>query len=303
MALRIVEFFGYSPSDSSDKAAKVRAALRCPFLEADCTKTFRDGVASGACTVRLANSGPIICCPNRLYAQDYRVLSEVGQSAFGAGVRLISGKQVAHVKHDGRFVAVFGKRWGKELRLPQRSGRGGYFVDWILALIGQDGELQDFVAVEVQAIDTTGNYRAERDAYFGGKKYDEYSDAGMNWENVSKRILPQLIYKGHVLRRERLCTKGLFFVCPTPIYERVRQRLGGEMLTYGFQPGALTFRWYDVGPEVRSGQMRALLPGGQFTTTIDQVALAFTSPANLPPAGVYQEAIQAELEHMRKAGV
>ena len=74
------------------------------------------------------------------------------------------------------------------------------------------------------------------------------------------------------------------------------------MLTYRYQPGALTFRWYDVGPEVRTGQIRALLPGGQFTTTIDQVALAFTSPANLPPAGVYQEAIEAELRSMRRTG-
>jgi hypothetical protein len=301
VALRIVEFFGYSPSDQSEKATEARAALRCPFLNADCTKKFRDEAVSGACTVRLATSGPIICCPNRLYAQNYRILSDVAQSVFGEGVHLISGEQVAHVKHDGRFVAVFGKRWGKELRLPKRSGRGAYFVDWILVLMSQTGNVEDFVAIEVQAIDTTGKYRAERNAYLQGREFMRYSKAGMNWENVSKRILPQIIYKGHVLRREPLCTKGLFFVCPTPIYERIRQRLGGEMLTYGYQPGALTFRWYDVGPEVQSGQMRELLPGGQFTTTIDQVAHAFTSPANLPPAGVYLQAIQAELEHMRKA--
>ncbi len=49
-----------------------------------------------------------------------------------------------------------------------------------------------------------------------GKPFTGYSKAGVNWENVSKRILPQLIYKGYVLRRERLCSKGLFFVCPKP---------------------------------------------------------------------------------------
>ena len=48
----------------------------------------------------------------------------------------------------------------------------------------------------------------------GTDRSPEYSNAGMNWENVNKRILPQLIYKGHVLRREELCRKGLFFVCP-----------------------------------------------------------------------------------------
>jgi len=83
--------------------------------------------------------------------------------------------------------------------------------------------------------------------------------------------------------------------------ERVSQRLGGEMLAYRYQPGALTFSWYDVGPEVPDGQIRLLTPEGQFTTTIDQVALAFTAPANLPPAGVYQQALQAELENLRNA--
>jgi hypothetical protein len=74
-----------------------------------------------------------------------------------------------------------------------------------------------------------------------------------------------------------------------------------EMRAYRYQPGALTFSWYDVGPEIPDGQIRMLISGGQFTTTIDQVALAFTAPANLPPAGVYQQAIQAELENLRHA--
>jgi hypothetical protein len=34
---------------------------------------------------------------------------------------------------------------------------------------------------------------------------------------------------------------------------------------------------------------------GQLTTTVDQVANAFTSPTNLPAAGVYQQAIESEL--------
>ena len=73
------------------------------------------------------------------------------------------------------------------------------------------------------------------------------------------------------------------------------------MLAYRYQPGALTFSWYNVGPEVSDGGIRLLTPEGQFTTTIDQVALAFTAPANLPPAGVYEQAIQAELENLRNA--
>jgi hypothetical protein len=295
LALNLVEIFGYAPADPSAEARTARNSLNCPFIHSECTKRFSDGTRSGACTVKqTVDPAPIICCPNRLYDGDYRILNDVAQEAFGNGVRLISGKQVAQVEHV-RCVAVFGKRWGKELRLPKRGGRGSYFVDWILALITDNGHLREFVALEVQAIDTTGSYRAERDAYVNGKQFKGSSKAGLNWENVSKRILPQIIYKGHVLRQERLCTKGLFFVCPVPVYARIRERLGGTLRPYAPQPGALTFKSYDLGPEVPAGQTRPLVASSQLTTTIDQVALAFTAPANLPEAGVYQHAIEAEL--------
>ena len=77
--------------------------------------------------------------------------------------------------------------------------------------------------------------------------------------------------------------------------EKIIQRLGGTLLGYGLQPGALTFRWYDLGEEKNEGTSRDLIFGGQMTTTVDQVATAFTSPMNLPEAGVYQRAIQNEL--------
>ena len=55
------------------------------------------------------------------------------------------------------------------------------------------------------------------------------STANPNWENVNKRIIPQLIYKGQVLQREEGCKKGLFFVCPTPVYHNITARLGGNV--------------------------------------------------------------------------
>jgi hypothetical protein len=288
MSVRIVELFGFSPADSSQAALQHRKDLQCPFLKSQCTKTLSDSTVSGVCTVKQVNSGPIVCCPVRLYSNDYQILLDIAKEAFGKDIRLIAGLKSASTLHDGRNVAVFGKRWGRELHLPQRARTGSYFVDWILAL-----------AVEVQAIDTTGNYRAERKAHLAGKPFPDYSTAGVNWENVSKRILPQLIYKGHVLRRERLCSKGLFFVCPKPVKDKIVQRLGGNLLDYGLQPGALTFRWYDIGPDKKQGVPRDIVYGGELTTTVDQVANAFTSPTNLPEAGVYQQAIENELARGR----
>ena len=74
------------------------------------------------------------------------------------------------------------------------------------------------------------------------------STAGLNWENVNKRILPQIIYKGHVLRREPLCQKGLFFICPTPVYNKIAERLGGNLTEIHQQAGSVTIMRYDIGP-------------------------------------------------------
>jgi Restriction endonuclease NotI len=297
VASRIVEFFGYDPQDRSRPARNMRRDSWCPFLDAVCQKTLRDGSISGACTLKPLRSEPVIICPIRLYDDDYRILKDVAEASFGAGTRLIMPADARRARQDGNNVAVFGRRWGGELRLPQRQGTGGYFVDWVLARIGTNGRVSDFVAVEVQSIDTTGNYREERDTYLRERDFNGTSTAGLNWENVNKRILPQIIYKGHVLRREPLCQKGLFFVCPQQVWERIRDRLGGVgvMMQYQLQPGAVTFRWYNVSGPVPPGQRRDLVFGGQFTTTVDQVALAFTAPQNLPAAGVYEAAIQSEL--------
>lgn len=295
MASRIVEFFGYDPEDHSPAAIEARKQLRCPFLGRQCVKTLSDGLISGACTLKPTNAGPVICCPIRLYANNYEILRDVARISFGPVIPLVSA--ISITKDTGECVAVFGKGWGKELRLPTRGKSGAYSVDWVLAHVSANSELINFVAVEVQSIDTTGNYRQERDTYLKEESFQGKSTAGFNWENVNKRILPQIIYKGHVLRQEPLCQKGLFFVCPTPVYMKISERLGGGLRPYPLQPGSLTIMWYDIGEPVPAGSQRALVSVGQFTTTIDQVALAFTSPSNLPPPQSYENAIRASLEH------
>jgi hypothetical protein len=303
MSLRVIEFFGFSPTDKSRAATSARAGKNCPFLSGPCTKRLHDGEVSGACYVKQSTLPPVIICPNRMYAEKYRVLLDTARACFGEKARLI--RTQADSRRDGNDVIVFGRGWGKELRLPGRGkgNRGGYFVDWVLAALDKQGELREFVAVEVQTMDTTGSYGSEVKAYSSGRDFNETSDAGINWENVSKRILPQLIYKGHVLRNEKLCSKGLFFICPKPVYDRIMTRLGGNLTEYFLQPGALSFRSYDLAATPRRGRPRALEFHGQHTTTIDQVALAFTAPKNLPEAGVYEKVIRSQLtQDQQKSG-
>ncbi|WER46022.1 NotI family restriction endonuclease [Cupriavidus sp. WKF15] len=297
MASRIIEFFGYAPGDRSLAAQQARATRSCPFIGGTCQKTLSDRELSGACTLQPVRGAPVICCPIRLYANQYQILHDVAAYAFDGPVVLYPGAQArnAPLQLGTSRVAVFGKAWGGELRLPNRSGVGGYYVDWVLAKLTDDGATQEFVAVEVQSIDTTGNYREERAAYLREEPYGSNSTAGFNWENVSKRILPQLIYKGNVLQRERLCRKGLFFVSPTPVYEKIAQRLGQGLLEYHLQTGSISFMWYNVGDFAGDGQLRNLNREGVFTTSVVQVANAFSSPTNLPDANVYERAIHSAL--------
>jgi len=84
----------------------------------------------------------------------------------------------------------------------------------LMAKLDSTGELEEFVAVEVQTIDATGNYRNGFEALKASRSIVK-TTAGLNWENVSKRILPQLVYKGQVLQREEMCKKGFFSSAPS----------------------------------------------------------------------------------------
>jgi len=297
MALQVVEFFGFEPLD--EQAQPFVADNMCPFTRTSCIKPNH-----GACSVRQTQGDPIICCPNRLYADNYTALNEIAIEVFGAESVLVTALAARNMKEKGeltgREVVAFGKGWGGELPLPRPkrndgSKSGAYYVDWILAKIGKTGLLQEFTALEVQTIDTTGSYREQSNAFFAGEEFSGWSKAGMNWENVNKRILPQLIYKGHVLRREARCSKGLFFICPEQVYEKIRHRLGNALHEYPVGPGTISFRSYELGALDPATNQRALVFNAQFTTTVDQVAMAFTAPMNLPDQNVYAAAINVAL--------
>ncbi|WP_454899948.1 NotI family restriction endonuclease [Actinomyces sp.] len=306
MAGYIHEFFGYRFDDHSDAALKAAEKQFCPFIGELCTKPLgRDGERSGACTIRQSSSPtPVICCPHRLYADEYKVLHIIAEKTFNRKLALYPGRRaLAHAPEEGGAVAVFGHKWGKELKLPKRDGVGNYFADWVLAYIDEHGKLAEFTSVEVQTIDTTGNYRDSRSALLKPERSIAKSTVGLNWENVSKRIIPQLIYKGQILQRESLCRSGLWFVTPTPIYERLLTRLGGpENLDFGYapQPGALHFLRYDFAADaqVSPGSPLPLDVTGYDCTTVERVQGAFNR-VRLPEPDVYGSSLESALYSMR----
>lgn len=296
MPLEVYEWFGHPLSDQSAEAESLRKREHCPFLNSRCTKSFNDRSISGACSM-LSNQDGVVCtCPKRLYAEDFLTLSDVARLAFGQNSELVHPLALSKDGPSPNQIVPLGQGSGREVRLPGRKGKGQFSVDWVLCRLNAQRRLLDFVAVEVQTIDTTGTYRPEVEQYRRGVRQPLRSVAGLNWENVNKRILPQLIFKGHVLRREALCTKGLFFVCPSTVYHHIQSRLGDSLMPYpNLQPGCITFLWYDIDV-ANGGRLRQ---AGHFTTTIDQVAIAFTSPRDLPDAGVYQKQIESVIASLK----
>lgn len=299
----ISEFFGYRAEDNSALAAQNVSRQVCPFLGSYCTKALGDRsnrTLSGVCSVRQVSAGSpsVICCPNRMYAENYKMLSTIAEKAFRVNLNLYSGRlAVAKARQENGAIAVFGHGWGGELPLPKRQGRGSYYVDWILARLDGAGELVEFTAIEVQTIDTTGSYKNARSALID-RQTIEKDTVGLNWENVSKRIIPQIIYKGQVLQREELCRSGLYFVCPKPVFDRVIERLGGKerLPQFPTQPAAIHFVAYDYldNETVEDGKIRPLGIIEEYCTTVYKVQEAF-SAVDLPEQNVYRDAIMKSL--------
>lgn len=299
----IAEFFGYSAEDNSEIALQNISRQVCPFLGTYCTKALGDRAnrtLSGVCAVRQVSPGSpdVICCPNRIYAENYKMLSMISEKAFKARLNLYSGRlAIEKAKEEGGAIAVFGHGWGGELPLPKRQGKGSYYVDWILARLDGDAELVEFTAIEVQTIDTTGSYKNARAALLNNRTIEK-DTVGLNWENVSKRIIPQIIYKGQVLQREELCRSGLYFVCPKPVYDRVLERLGGKgkLPQFPTQPAAIHFVAYDylTNETTEQGRIKPLGIIEEYCTTVYKVQEAF-SAVDLPDQNVYRDAIRKSL--------
>jgi hypothetical protein len=303
MALLITETFGYATSDTSGVALAQRKSEVCPFLDKTCWKRFRNGgLVNGTCAVKPPTSEEIIVCPDRLYAENFRILQDVVLEAFGPSMRLIGPNDINSTQGEKNRIVAFGKRWGKELRVP-KSGENasGYAADWILARISESDEVEEFVPVEVQTMDTTGSYQREwyRMNTLELPRGCEPTDPSINWENVNKRIIPQLLTKGNVFGRESMCRKGLFFVCPAPVYKRLMERLGAKLSPWPMRNGALTFRWYDLVPTATPGEIRSLRFQGQFTTAVENFKEAFNSTLNLPSMGVMSATVQKAVDKAR----
>ncbi len=233
----LAEIFGYAPDDTSEPARKQWKSRKCPFVGNTCIKHSHPrggGVVEvyGTCSVHNKTRNideEVIACAQRLYAGHYFALKGVVRDATGVALPTYTADEYSQRKQSKRlpndYVVMLGQNSGSEVKLDNNDAVK-LNLDWVFARI-TDQRLASIIPCEVQSIDTTGNYSANWEAYRDELPQIPDSNHGMNWANVWKRLIPQLILKGAVASTSNLCHLGHYFIVPDRVYLQFEKLVGG----------------------------------------------------------------------------
>jgi hypothetical protein len=177
VSTKVAELYGLPTFQSADWNA-VAAAQQCPFLSRKCLKNRKSdaNVTIGTCTMTYGkDERPVMICPFRLLERS---------QIFIDCIHLLT------LHEPGNEIRIVG-----ELAVPGGS------IDYCLVSV-RDGKPRDFVAIELQTMDSTGTVWPERQRFLGEhgvkvKRKDTASKKsfGMNWKMTAKTILVQLNHK------------------------------------------------------------------------------------------------------------
>lgn len=174
---KVGELYGLptlQPADWKD----VSESQHCPFLKRKCLKNRKSEpeLTIGTCTMLYGRQPqPVMICPFRLLERS---------QIFTDCVHLLKSHEP-----------------GNELRIVAELAVPGGSIDYCLVSV-RDGKPRDFVAIELQTLDTTGTVWPERQRFLrqhkvrvNGKHAASRKPFGMNWKMTAKTILVQLNHK------------------------------------------------------------------------------------------------------------
>lgn len=279
----LIEVFGYRPDDLTPSVRMLWDMGACPFINKACIKFNHDkSIIYGTCSVTAGANKDVVICPNRLYANNYEVIKKVAVDAFSERLPFLFYDEYIEKRESvSSCVVALGKNSGKEVQIGKKLS-----MDWILAKI-ENWKLIEYIGLEVQSIDITGNYR---DAWYGYKnlgvskeKIIPSSNHGLNWANVHKRLIPQLIRKGSVFVKSSLVKKGLYFVVPEVVYQKFEDVIGADIpQKFEADKNTLSVFTYELSEQSDFGSQRDLMPVRKIHFSLDDFAQRFVSGPNLP---------------------
>jgi hypothetical protein len=261
--LPIAEFFGYAVADTSPEAKRHRDNRLCPFLAGPCTKRAGNGERLGTCSRAAQTGGPIVICPVR-FASGGEALPRI----------------IASEAEPGKVLAVV-----PEVPVGQKIGR----LDWVLADLAADGSPEGTMyGVEAQAVDTTGSLKPFVDAYFAGDDWNVVSHpSGINWKNVWKRIVPQILRKGRLFEAQH---SRLYVIMQDVLVDYNRNDMGLEEARPGEDPNVIFYAFH-LQPNT-PGPGYELVLRDRFKTTLRRIETAVGDVTSLPTRAELGSSVQ-----------
>lgn len=183
----LAEVFGFPADNLSEEAKRYRRSRLCPYNNRvpSCTKD-KASDPLGVCSI-YHKEQPVITCPVR-FRQDWLVAEQAAEFFF---------------EKNATWTSL------TEVRLKDAGGRSAGNVDIILVSYDERGRVIDFGSIEIQAVYISGNVREPFKHYMsnpeGWSEVDwtqlaSYYPSPDYLSSSRKRLIPQLLYKGSILR-------------------------------------------------------------------------------------------------------
>lgn len=118
----------------------------------------------------------------------------------------------------------------------------------------------------------------------------------MNWANVHKRLIPQIIRKGTIYSRSSMVKSGLYFVVPDIVYRKFEEIIGADIpLVEKGGKDILTIHTYELSPFVKHGEQRTIVMKRNIRFSLDEFSQRFISGPNLPSGEQLDSAVKRVL--------
>ena len=238
----LAEVFGFPSNSFSESAKRYRKNRLCPYNNKvpNCTKD-KASDPLGVCSIYHKQT-PVITCPIR-FRQDWLIAENAASFFFEEQVNWTSLTEV---------------------RIKDAQGQSAGNIDIVLVAYDDRGKVLDFGAVEIQAVYISGNVRQPFSTYMNDpegwslvdwSKLANYYPTPDYLSSSRKRLVPQLLYKGTILRewrkRQVIAVQRIFFET-LPELPQVSQ-----------QDAEIAWMLYDLEPQ--EGQLNLTLTGTIYT--------------------------------------
>lgn len=243
---RPLELFTFSTECelSQEEWGEILDRQHCNYSNKKCFKTRKSqpDVSIGTCTVGYGGE-PIIICPNR-FLQNNQIFLDC--------LHIFTNHQPGNQLHIT-----------SEIEVP------GGNIDYFLVSVRRN-QVQDYVAIEIQALDTTGTIWPSRQQFIRddiGLPVESVSESktyGMNWKMTAKTILMQLHHKVATLE---LFGKKLVLVIQDRFYSYMTQVFDTSVLREANNADPVQIHTYNVQQE-NDGTFTLELRSRYSTTTV-----------------------------------